>query len=221
MRIAGTAQLIAPPEVVYDSLQDGRVLAATIPGVQSLEQISDNHYKLSITAGVASIKGTYDGEVLLSQQNRPDSFVMTASGSGAPGTVKADVTVRLEERDGGTVLSYDADAVVGGMVGGVGQRMITGVAKKMAGVFFNGIDGVIANGIPEPAADEVVAVSESTGAESATAAVAPAGVAPVPAATTSQYSYQGASVATILGSAAVGAGIALAGVVLGGILARR
>ncbi len=56
MRIAGTAQLLAPPEVVYDSLQDGRVLAATIPGVQSLEQISDNHYKLSITAGVASIK---------------------------------------------------------------------------------------------------------------------------------------------------------------------
>ena len=42
-------------------VQDGRVLAATIPGVQTLEQISDNHYKLSITAGVASIKGTYDG----------------------------------------------------------------------------------------------------------------------------------------------------------------
>ncbi|ELB89387.1 carbon monoxide dehydrogenase subunit G, partial [Rhodococcus wratislaviensis IFP 2016] len=148
MRIAGTALLTAPPEAVYDNLQDGRVLAATIPGVQALEQLSDNHYKLSITAGVASIKGTYDGEVILSQQNRPESFVMTASGAGAPGTVKADVTVRLEERDGGTLLSYDADAVVGGMVGGVGQRMITGVAKKMAGVFFKGIDGVIANGIP-------------------------------------------------------------------------
>lgn len=225
MRIAGTAQLIAPPEVVYDSLQDGRVLAATIPGVQSLEQISDNHYRLSITAGVASIKGTYDGEVVLSQQNRPDSFVMTASGSGAPGTVKADVTVRLEERDGGTVLSYDADAVVGGMVGGVGQRMITGVAKKMAGVFFNGIDGVIANGIPEPAADEVVAVAESAAVESAAvesarAVVAPAG-APIPVAAASQCSGQGTSVATVLVSAAVGAGIALAGVVLGGVLARR
>ncbi|MFD6893158.1 carbon monoxide dehydrogenase subunit G [Rhodococcus sp. NPDC060086] len=213
MRIAGTAQLIAPPEVVYDSLQDGRVLAATIPGVQSLEQISDNHYKLSITAGVASIKGTYDGEVLLSQQNRPDSFVMTASGSGAPGTVKADVTVRLEERDGGTVLSYDADAVVGGMVGGVGQRMITGVAKKMAGVFFNGIDGVIANGIPEPVADEVVAVAGPAAIESATVAVAPAAAV--------QGSDQATPVATVLASAAVGAVIALAGVVLGGILARR
>lgn len=226
MRIAGTAQLQAPPDVVYDSLQDGRVLAATIPGVQSLEQISDNHYKLSITAGVASIKGTYDGEVVLSQQNRPESFLMTASGSGAPGTVKADVAVRLEERDGGTVLTYDADAVVGGMVGGVGQRMITGVAKKMAGVFFNGIDGVIANGLPvAPSAPEAAAVAGVNGAEVAEVAegagvrttalpvAAAAAAAPEPAGTP--------SAATVLLSAGVGAGIALAGVALGAILARR
>ena len=222
MRIAGTAQLQAPPDVVYDSLQDGRVLAATIPGVQSLEQISDNHYKLSITAGVASIKGTYDGEVVLSQQNRPESFVMTASGAGAPGTVKADVAVRLEERDGGTVLTYDADAVVGGMVGGVGQRMITGVAKKMAGVFFNGIDGVIANGLPAaPSAPEAAAVASTNGTEVAEGAgvrttalpVATAAAAPAPTGTP--------SATTVLLSAGVGAGIALAGVALGAILARR
>ncbi len=35
---------------------------------------------------------------------------MTASGAGAPGTVKADVTVTLTENEGGTLLSYDADA---------------------------------------------------------------------------------------------------------------
>ncbi|MDT2005122.1 carbon monoxide dehydrogenase subunit G [Rhodococcus opacus] len=212
MRIAGTALLTAPPEAVYDNLQDGRVLAATIPGVQSLEQLSDNHYKLSITAGVASIKGTYDGEVILSQQNRPQSFVMTASGAGAPGTVKADVTVRLEERDGGTLLSYDADAVVGGMVGGVGQRMITGVAKKMAGVFFKGIDGVIANGIPP---------AEVAAAAGEVPAIAGVAQAPVPAAAaTTARSLEGASTTTVLASAALGAGIALAGVLVGGILVR-
>ncbi|OQQ21824.1 carbon monoxide dehydrogenase [Prescottella equi] len=219
MRIAGTAQLLAPPEVVYDNLQDGRVLAATIPGVQSLEQLADNHYKLSITAGVASIKGTYDGEVILSQQNRPESFVLTASGSGAPGTVKADVTVRLEECEGGgTLLSYDADAVVGGMVGGVGQRMITGVAKKMAGVFFKGIDGVIVDGIPVADApadvvDEIVA-GASPAAPAAPAARA-VGVSAVPA-----RSGESVSAPALFASAAVGAALALTGVVVGGILAR-
>ncbi|ORL35267.1 carbon monoxide dehydrogenase [Prescottella equi] len=224
MRIAGTAQLLAPPEVVYDNLQDGRVLAATIPGVQSLEQLADNHYKLSITAGVASIKGTYDGEVILSQQNRPESFVLTASGSGAPGTVKADVTVRLEECEGGgTLLSYDADAVVGGMVGGVGQRMITGVAKKMAGVFFKGIDGVIVDGIPvTDAPADVVEAAEIVAGASPAAPAAPAasaaravGVSAVPA-----RSGESVSAPALFASAAVGAALALAGVVVGGILTR-
>lgn len=216
MRIAGTATLTAPPAEVYDSMQDGRVLAATIPGVQSLEQLSDDHYKLSVTAGVAAIKGTYDGEVVLSQQNRPDSFVMTASGAGAPGTVRADVTIRLEPTDGGgTLLSYDADAVVGGMVGGVGQRMITGVAKKMAGVFFNGLDGVIANGVPEAAAAPADAPAPD----------AASGPAALPVAASSRTASVGAPVAAqsirgTLTAAAAGAGIALAGVALGGILTR-
>ena len=216
MRIAGTATLTAPPAEVYDSMQDGRVLAATIPGVQSLEQLSDDHYKLSVTAGVAAIKGTYDGEVVLSQQNRPESFVMTASGAGAPGTVRADVTIKLEPTDGGgTLLSYDADAVVGGMVGGVGQRMITGVAKKMAGVFFNGLDGVIANGVPEAA---VVAAEESS---SGTAVALPSAAGqPVsvgqPVAAAAPQPVQNALIAAL-----AGAGIALAGVALGGFLARR
>ncbi|MFC7448050.1 SRPBCC family protein [Rhodococcus daqingensis] len=217
MRIAGTAQLTAPPTEVYDSLQDGRVLAATIPGVQSLDQLSDNHYKLSITAGVAAIKGTYDGEVILSQQNRPESFVMTASGAGAPGTVRADVNVRLEPREGGgTLLTYDADAVVGGMVGGVGQRMITGVAKKMAGVFFTGLDGVIANGIPEvpaiAAAGVPEVIPEAAGQLPSVVGAGRAGAGPAPA---------GPSAQSALIAAAVGAGIALAGVLLGGLLVRK
>lgn len=217
MRIAGTAQLKAPPAEVYDSMQDGRVLAATIPGVQSLDQLSDDHYKLSLIAGVAAIKGTYDGEVRLSQQNRPESFVMTASGAGAPGTVRADVTIRLEPTEnGGTLLSYDADAVVGGMVGGVGQRMITGVAKKMAGVFFNGLDGVIANGIPEAtvvaaeAGVSEVAAGALPQVASATGGRIAAGPAPA-----------GASAQSVLVAAAAGAAIALAGVLLGGILVRK
>ncbi|MBY4130915.1 carbon monoxide dehydrogenase subunit G [Rhodococcus fascians] len=216
MRIAGTATLAAPPAEVYDSMQDGRVLAATIPGVQSLEQLSDDHYKLSITAGVAAIKGTYDGEVVLSQQNRPESFVMTASGAGAPGTVRADVTIKLEPTEGGgTMLSYDADAVVGGMVGGVGQRMITGVAKKMAGVFFNGLDGVIANGVPDAAAAPAEIAATDTGAGPTVLPVAVAGRAVGAGAPVAAQSVR----STLL-AAAAGAGFALAGVVLGGLLTR-
>jgi hypothetical protein len=38
------------------------------------------------------------------------------------------------------------------MIGGVGQRMLTGVSRKMAGQFFGAVDRVIAGGVPEPVA---------------------------------------------------------------------
>ena len=52
-------------------------------------------YAMTVTAGVASIKGTYEGDVALTQQNPPGSFTLKASGAGAPGTVSADVAVSL------------------------------------------------------------------------------------------------------------------------------
>jgi hypothetical protein len=100
---------------------------------------------MTVTAGVASIKGTYLGDVALSDPEPPGAFTLKASGAGAPGTVNADVRVTLDEAgDGTTLLSYAADAVVGGAVGGVGQRVLAGVAKKTAGEFFKAVDAVLA-----------------------------------------------------------------------------
>ena len=151
MKISGTADLAAPPDQVFSALNDPAVLAATIPGVQSLDKVGPDVYTMTVNAGVASIKGSYDGQVQLADQRPPESFTLRASGSGAPGTVDATVRVTLEPAGSGTRLAYDADAIVGGMIGGVGQRMLAGVSRKMAGQFFGAVDQVIAQGVPEPA----------------------------------------------------------------------
>ncbi len=144
MMVSGSATLNASPDAVWRALNDPAVLVRTIPGCQRLEAVGEDAYTMTVTAGVASIKGVYTGQVRLSDQQPPDSFVLTASGSGAPGTVSADVRVKLTDAGGGTTsLSYDADAIVGGMIGGVGQRMLTGVAKKTAGEFFAAVDDVL------------------------------------------------------------------------------
>ena len=144
MNVSGSAVLHAPRERVWAALQDPAVLVRTIPGCQQLEQVGPDTYRATVMAGVASIKGTYSGDVRLTDQAEPDSFVLHASGAGAPGTVNADVRVTLADADGGaTQLDYDADAVVGGVIGGVGQRMIVGVAKKTAGEFFAAVDDVL------------------------------------------------------------------------------
>ncbi|HSS68514.1 MAG TPA: carbon monoxide dehydrogenase subunit G [Nocardioidaceae bacterium] len=143
MKVSGTATLSAPPERVWEALNDPAVLVRTIPGCQRLEAVGQDSYRMTVAAGVASIKGLYQGDVSISEQVPPDRFVLTAAGSGAPGTVSARVLVSLAGAADGTTLTYDADAIVGGMIGGVGQRMLSGVAKKTAGEFFSAVDDVI------------------------------------------------------------------------------
>lgn len=213
MKITGSAVLNAPRERVWEAINDPAVLVRTIPGCQQLEQVGPDSYKATVHAGVASIKGVYSGEVTLTDQAEPSSFVLHASGAGAPGTITADVQVSLAEQDGGsTRLDYDADAVVGGMVGGVGQRMLTSAAKRTADEFFTAIDDVL-TGRTELAAPE----PEVPGVTGAPVEVAESGQ---PVYTAPQRPRAGTPVGVVLGSAVVGALIALAGVLIGWLIAR-
>lgn len=145
MKISGAAGLKASPQQVWDAFHDPQVLSRTLPGCESLTEVGPDRYAMTVTAGVAAIKGTYDGTVALLDPHHPTQFTMKATGAGAPGTVDADVVVRLSpSAEGGTDLTFDADAAVGGMIGGVGQRMLAGVTKKMAGQFFEAVDDDIA-----------------------------------------------------------------------------
>jgi hypothetical protein len=222
VKIAGSAVLHAPAEQVWAALNDPAVLVRTIPGCQQLEAVGQDAYAMTVAAGVASIKGVYQGKVALHDQQPPGSFRLTASGAGAPGTVSADVLVSLVDAgDGTTRLDYDADAVVGGMVGGVGQRMLTGVAKKTAGEFFSAVDKVLTGTEAPAAASSVVpsaAAVSSTSAAGAAPSAAPAGrgqVFAAPAATATGGSRE------LLTGAVVGAAAALLGVLVGAIVSRR
>ena len=213
MNLDGSAVLSAPPERVWEVITDPAVLARTIPGCETLEQTGDDEYRMNVTVGVGAIRGTYAGEVRLSDQQRPKSYVMHASGAGGPGNVRATVTINLEEHPDGTALTYSADAVVGGPVAGVGQRMITGVAKRMAGQFFSAIDDELTGASPVAAATTSDASLVEGGAPVAASRTF-TGRAGVPAGTS-------ADAQTLLIGAAGGAFLTLVGVLVGYRLGRR
>ncbi len=221
MKVTGSAVLQAERQRVYEALLDPTVLVGAIPGCESLQPLGDDRYRMSVTAGVASIKGTYDGEVALAEQVAPESFTLRARGSGAPGTVDATCRVVLVEVDGQcTRLEYDADAVVGGVVGGVGQRMLTGVAKKMAGQFFGNVDDVLSGRRPAGVVSGAAPAEGLPGAPVGPAgAAAPAGVV-TPAPVVPAVAGAAAGLRGQLPAALVGAAIALAGVVVGWAISR-
>lgn len=212
MKVSGSATLRAPRAEVWSALQDPAVLVATIPGCQQLEATGDDSYRMTVSAGVASIKGTYIGDVRLTAQDPPNAYTLIASGQGAPGTVQAEARVQLADGDAGvTLLSYDADAVVGGMIGGVGQRVLAGVAKKTAGEFFRAVDSFLTSGaLPAglPAEPPAGAAAVGPGAPAAVYRAAPG----APAGSANHSFARGAL---------LGAGIALAGVLIGLLAGRR
>ncbi|MEU8385633.1 carbon monoxide dehydrogenase subunit G, partial [Streptosporangium sp. NPDC048865] len=166
MKLAGSAVLGIDRDRVWSALQNPAVLVRTIPGCERLEETGPDTYRMTVTAGVASIKGVYQGEVALSEPEAPERFVLRARGQGAPGTVDATVEIRLSEVEGGTRVDYDAEAVIGGMIGGVGQRMLGSVAKKTAGEFFSAVESHLASGeVPVPAAADGVLTSVAPGGD--------------------------------------------------------
>ncbi|HZE31404.1 MAG TPA: carbon monoxide dehydrogenase subunit G [Actinoallomurus sp.] len=206
MKVNGSVNVAAPVPEVWKALQDPAVLARTIPGCERLDEVAPDTYAMTIRAGVASIKGTYAGQVALSDPEPPHAFTLRARGQGAPGTIDATVRVRLSEADGGTRVDYDADATVGGMIGGVGQRMLASVGKRTAGEFFSAVESVIIRPVPAPEVPAAAVVSPVSGAPAVPVAVQP------------RSSSDAWAMASAFGAGGL---VALAGVALGWAIARR
>ena len=203
MRFTGENTLHAPLDRAWEALLDPAVLVRTIPGCERLEAVDapagEQAYAMTVTAGVASIRGTYAGSCVLTDLQEPSSLVMKLDGAGAPGTIGATVTVRFADGgDGTTTVSYEADAVVGGMIGGVGQRMLSSVSKRIAGEFFGNVDGVLSGAAPAPAAEVSADAPEDRRVFTAPATAS-----------------SGGSRQDFLAGVAVGAGLVVLGVLLG------
>jgi len=205
MKFTGTNTIPFPVEKVWDALLDPAVLVRTIPGCERLETTGDHAYDMTVTVGVAAIRGTYSGSCEMSDLDLHSSLVMRVQGAGAPGTVDATVHVRFAEAGDGTEVAWNADAIVGGMVGGVGQRMLSSVSRRMAGEMFDAVGRELA-GPSEVGQRAQATVVETPDGESQQVFTRP------PAAGGRDDFVKGT---------ALGAGLVLLGVVAGAVFGRR
>ena len=143
MKVTGGATLHAPVSAVWAALNDPAVLVQSIPGCERLTATGQDAYELTVTAGVGTITGTYTGQIALTDQQPPTALTLRASGAGTPGTVDTTVLVQLADNSNETMLRYDADATIGGMIAGVGQRMLAAAAKRQATQFFTALDELL------------------------------------------------------------------------------
>jgi len=137
VKISGSHAVPAPPERAYRLLQDPEVLAKSMPGCDQLTKIGPDEYEMKMKMAIASIQGLFAGKVKIEDQNPPHSFKLTVEGTGKVGFMKGSGVLTLMPQDGATQVAYDGEVQVGGLIAGVGQRLVDTTAKFIIRKFFD------------------------------------------------------------------------------------
>ena len=137
MTMTGEVQLPATRQVVWEKLNDADVLKACIPGCEELNKTSDTSFEAVATTKIGPVKARFKGTVQLTDLDPPNGYKISGEGNGGvAGFAKGGATVSLADKDGGTLLTYNVEAQIGGKLAQLGQRLVNGAAKKIADDFF-------------------------------------------------------------------------------------
>lgn len=153
MEFTGEYKISAPRARVWQALNDAEALKACIPGCQSVDKISETEFTATVQARVGPVSAKFTGKVTLSDIDPPNGYTITGEGQGGvAGFGRGGAKVRLaDDGSGGTILTYTAEAQVGGKLAQIGSRLIDGAARKIADEFFATFAAKLAAETPAPA----------------------------------------------------------------------
>lgn len=166
MDMSGEYRIPAPRQLVWDALNDPEVLKQAITGCEELERNEDGGFSAKVRAKVGPVSARFAGKVAIVDPDPPNGYRIEGEGTGgAAGFAKGGANVSLAEDGGDTVLTYEANASVGGKLAQIGSRLIDGTAKKMADDFFAKFSEIVAEkaGAAAPVAEEVPSLVEQAG----------------------------------------------------------
>ena len=137
MKLSGSHTVPGEPPRVYALLLDPAVLCRSIPGCTDLAPAGPDEYKMRMNVVISSLSGAFEGSMRVAAQSPPRSFRLLVDGKGRPGFVKGDGTLTLSPNGSATEVGYEGEFQAGGLIAGVGQRLLEVTAKTMIRRFFD------------------------------------------------------------------------------------
>jgi carbon monoxide dehydrogenase subunit G len=137
MEMTGEQMIPLSQDATWKALNDPAILKDCIPGCESIERTGNDAYDVVLTAKVGPVSAKFKGKMTVTDADPPRQYTLAFEGQGGvAGFAKGEATVKLAPEGDSTRLSYAAKASVGGKLAQVGARLIDGVAKQLAGKFF-------------------------------------------------------------------------------------
>lgn len=150
MKLTGKHILNAPPSRVWEILMDTQSLAKVVPGISSLEKISENSYKSILSIKLGPVSGSFSGNLQLEDIAEQKSFTLKAQQNSKIGNANANIKIELAPVDDQqTAIVFDGDAQLSGLMASMGQRLIGGVSDTLTKQFFKNLEKELEQ-IPNP-----------------------------------------------------------------------
>lgn len=149
MELNGTHDLSQPPEVVWAALFEPEVLKAAIPGCEQLEKTGESAFAATVKLKIGPVSARFKGDVELSEMAPPHTCLLSGKSSGGiAGFAKGSARVELVAQEGGTWLTYVADAALGGQARLARQQADPVQRQQLVQEFFTSFSAAL-NGVDE------------------------------------------------------------------------
>lgn len=136
MKFEQTVALPSDPRRVWEFVMDVRAVAECIPGIENVEPLGDDRYRMTVKVKVGPVALALQSEIAIVERDETTwtaRLRLDAADKRVGGAVKATMAMRLARAGEGTTLLVETDAQVMGRIGDFGQPMIRKKADQMLG----------------------------------------------------------------------------------------
>ena len=131
MHLEGSFETSAPRKVVWDFLLNPNDIAHCFPDLQSLEVLGLDSFKARVRVGISVVKGSMDFDFQVADKVPPSSAKLIGKGRGVGSTVDMQTSFTLDEIGSGTKVGWVAEVTVGGIMAGLGGKLLDSTSAKM------------------------------------------------------------------------------------------
>ncbi len=135
---AGTPEVIAPVHRVWSRLLDPQAVAHAGPGVDRVDVLDPQHFKVLTVLKIGAFKLSFTMHVELFDLIPERELKMRAKGKATGSSIEVMSRIRLEPLDEHrTRLHWNATTDIGGIVARVGGQRMEGLARDLTQRFWD------------------------------------------------------------------------------------
>ena len=162
MELQGSVTIPAPPQQVWQALNNADVLRQCIPGCEEVQQISPDEMHARVLLRMGPVRARFVGKVKMTDIRPLEGYTLNFEGSGgSAGFARGSSVITLSGVGDSTQLDYTAHASVAGKLGQIGGRLIDASSKQLADKFFTNFKAALTDSASQSLPQEGSSPSKS------------------------------------------------------------